>query len=158
MILFFSFMQNNQYDFAEIYKNDIENLKLDDHSSNVSNKNKITTFKKFTSINISKFKVAEYNNKNKFNVLEWTSKNQNVSLIKRVTKCAKTPNGLCLNFVGYKFVDKQNTYYYITVESQGLIEYSIDKKVYHITNELIIVGLDDIYFETKTPLSKGLDA
>ena len=156
IILFFSFLQINHYDFANVYKKDVEKLKADKHN-NVRNNSNINVFKKFSSIDISKFKETKRNDINKWNLTEWNSKNDNVNSIKQAIKCVKTPNGLCLNFIGFKFVNKQNTYYYISVESQGLIEYSINKKDYHILNESIIKGLDDVYFETKSELRKVLD-
>ncbi|MGX7668613.1 hypothetical protein [Flavobacterium pedocola] len=146
-----STLQAQNFDFPSLYKNDLKNLEENRFMGDVLH---LQEFKQFEKTSLKNY-ISASQITDSYHFTKWssTSKNEKLKSIVRFEKCIPIDEKNCLIFIGYEFTTRNNkTYQYISVEDQGLMEYAINNKEYHIAYVSIILGLDKEYFDTKTQI------
>nr|WP_322625592.1 hypothetical protein [uncultured Flavobacterium sp.] len=136
------YSQKTDYDFKDAFNKDkviidqIDNQYIGDASQ-------LTQFESFCNLHP---KQILRETKENYTITKWKN---NTGEVKQVTKVLlKIPyNDLIFKMNTYKFTLKNGTVYkYFSVDSQGLMQYSIGTKEYHISYVSIISGLDEKYY------------
>ena len=164
-ILLLTNSNNRDPDFSARLKKDLEKLQSEHFLGDIA---QLKQFKQFSSADLKQFlysKILIGNNQ----VEKWTSKTNEIKTIMRIKTIVKvdtmfrfsdtTPAGkiqrhehikTVFKFTSYQFI-KQSTlkyYTYISNDNEGLAEYGINGKTFHISYESIALGLHEIYLPT----------
>ena len=155
-----TYVETNDLNFKSIYKKDKKKLLVEHFLGDITS---LKQFDKFQSLDTSLYKHSK-TVFGKHTIDKWILRD-NGSDIKSIRKIRtsvsfyKTKNtGLNANpifdFITFEFVMKSqtDTLTYLTVAKQGLMDYSINQKKYHISYESILVGLDKVYLDTKNEI------
>ena len=158
-----------ELDFTVRLKKDREILQSDHFVGDIT---QLKQFKQFSSVDLKQFHYSK-TQIGKNQVEKWTSKTNEVKSIMRIKTIVKvdtifkfsdtTPAGIshrqhhiktAFKFTSYQFI-KQATSKpctYISIDNEGLAEYGMNGKVYHISYESIALGLHEIYLPTITDI------
>lgn len=140
------------YDFGIFYKNDLKELN-DDHGHPGNNDN-LKYFRQFAVIQLPGYKKSSFK-KDNFKIQKWVSKTKNIKSITKAVTFVNTKENGDVQFTAFRFVMRNNkTFTYITVLNQGLMDYSINGKTFHILYESMLLGVDETYFDTKQKILK----
>lgn len=148
-----AYSQKTDYDFKNVFNKDKVIIERIDNQY-IGDVSQLTPFESFCNL---RPKQIHWETKENYTVTKWKN---SAGKVKEVTKVLLTTpyNDVFFKMNAYKFTLKNGTVYkYFSVDTQGLMQYSIGSKTYHISYVSVILGLDEKYYAMHEKANALLD-